>query len=190
MTKAADIIAALAAGKPPLVFERRSGMTYGWGLWMRSLPERLGTIRSDLAEAMVGLLAQRPRRPLPPRVAAMGGWRAFRSLFYPHWDPPMREERGLRWLSGGISLLMHLLFVLLLVLVAMMRVPPLPPDASDGTRVQVEFIGQGTPEEEGGGPPAAEAASAPVAAQVPSPAPQPAAATAAPQVSTLPRQEQ
>jgi len=191
VTKAADIIAVLAAGKPGLVFERRSGMTHGWGLWMRSLPERLGTIRSDLAEAMVGLLAQRPRRPPPPRVAAMGRWQTFRSLFYPHWDPPLREERGLRWLSGGISVLMHLLFVLLLVLVAMVRVPPSPPNASDGTRVQVEFIGQRTSEqEEGGGPPAAGAAPASVAAQAPSPAPRPAAASAAAQASTFPQQEQ
>ena len=55
---------------------------------------------------------------------------------------------------------MHLLFVLLLVLFALVGLPPPEAPAGDESRVQMEFIGEGTPEEEGGGPPAAEAADA------------------------------
>lgn len=193
MTKAAEIIAALLSGKPPLVVERRSGMVYGWGLWMRALPDRLGTISSDLVEAMVDLLADRPLRSPPPRVAALGRWRAFRSLFYPHWDPPPREERGLRWLAGSLSLLLHLLFVLLLVMVALVRVPPPPPEASDSSRVQVQLIGEGTPEEQGGGAPEAltdpEQASAAQAAPAQPTTPQVASSESA-QAPPVPQREQ
>ena len=155
MTKAADIIAALLAGKPAPVFERHTGMPYGWGLWLRGLKERLGVIERELAESIVHLFAQRPRAVVPARPAALSRWQAFRSLFYQDWGPPLREERGLRWFAGAVTLLMHLLFVLLLLLFALVNLPPQVPQA-DSSRVQVEFIGEGTPEDEGGGPPAAQ----------------------------------
>jgi hypothetical protein len=162
VTKAADIIAALLDGKHAPVVERQTGMPYGWGLWLRGLTTRLGAITGEATDAVIHVLLQRaPRAPLP-RPAALNRWRAFRSLFYQNWDPPLREERWLRWLAGFITLLMHLLFVLLLVLFALIRVV-MPEPVGESSRVQVEFIGEGTPQEQGGGPPA-EQSEAPAAA--------------------------
>ena len=163
MTQAADFIAALLAGKPAPVIERHTGMPYGWGLWLRNLKERLGAIGRETSDAIVVALAQRPLPPPAPRQPAMGRWQALRAMFYPGWDAPLREERGLRWFAGMTSLVMHLLFVLLLVLFALVGLPP-PQPAQETTRVQVEFMGEGTPEEEGGGPPAAEASASAQAA--------------------------
>ena len=167
-------------------------MVYGWGLWMRALPEGLGTISSDLAESIVDTLAARPLRAPPPRALEMGRWQAFRSMFYPHWDPPLREERRLRWFAGSLSVLMHLLFALLLVLVALVQVPPPPPEAGDSSRVQVEFLGEGTPEEEGGGAPGAQAdpqQTGAVQAAVAEPVVPPASSESA-QASSLPQRDQ
>ena len=188
MTKAADIIAALQATKPAPVLERHTGMPYGWGLWLRALKERLGTIRREGADAIVHLFAQRPLPAPAPKPLALNRWQAFRSMFYQDWGPPLREDRRLRWFAGGLSTLLHLLFVLLLVFLAVIKVPP-PPVAEEESRVQVEFIGEGTPEEEGGGPPAPADVSSAAVAQASVAPPASAAAPAAPQASALPQQE-
>lgn len=158
MTKAADIIATLLQGRHAPVVERQTGMPYGWGLWLRGLSTRLGAITGEAADAVIHVLLQRAPRAPPPRPRALNRWQAFRSLFYQEWGPPLREERWLRWLAGFITLLMHLLFVLLLVLFALIRVV-VPEPAGESSRVQVEFIGEGTPQEQGGGPPAEQAES-------------------------------
>lgn len=184
MTKAAEIVAALIERKPGLVFERRTGMTHGWGLWMRELPIRLGAITSDAADAITGVLLGRPVAPAPRRPVALTPWQAFRSLFYQDWGPPLPEERGLRWLAGVTSLLMHLLFGLLLLFMALVRVPPSPEAESDGSRVQIEFLGAATPEEQGGG--ASEAGAPAAVPQAATTAP----SDAAPETSSLPREDQ
>ncbi|WP_454831089.1 transmembrane repetitive protein [Pseudoxanthomonas wuyuanensis] len=172
MTKAADLIAALLPRRPAPMLERHTGLPYGWGLWMRGLPARLGTISREKAEAVVTAFAGRP--PPPGSIApALNRLQSVRSLFYQNWEPPPREERGIRFAASTISVLMHLLFVALLVLVAVVKLPPPPSSSSEGSRVRVEFIGQGTPEEEGGG--------APVAQQSPAPASATAASGAVPQ---------
>lgn len=165
MTKAADLIAALLPRKAAPMLERHTGLPYGWGIWMRALPARLGIITREKAENIVALLMQRPA-PQPGSIApALSKLQALRALFYQDWDPPPREERGIRWFAGFVSLVMHLLFFLLLVLAALVNVTLPPPSGDDSaSRVQVEFIGQGTPEEEGGGPPAEQATPAPSAA--------------------------
>lgn len=187
MTKAADIIAALQAARPAPVLERHTGMPYGWGLWLRALKDRSGAIRRESADAIVHLFAQRPLPAPLPKPLALNRWQAFRSMFYQDWGPPLREDRRLRWFAGGLSTLMHLLFLLLLVFLAVIKVPP-PPVAEEESRVQVEFIGEGTPEEEGGGPPAQSDSSA-AAAQA-SAAPSPSAASqASSQASALPQEQ-
>lgn len=163
------------------MLERHTGLPYGWGLWLRALPARLGIISRDKSEGIVSDLMRRPPPPPAAIAPALGFWGGLRSLLYQGWGPPLREERGQRWLAGTVSVLMHLLFVLLLVWVAVVRLPPPPLGASDSSRVQVEFIGQGTPEEEGGGPP--DAAAAPAA---PAPAGAPTASSASPQVRPSP----
>ncbi|MEO8366867.1 MAG: hypothetical protein ABI538_11720 [Pseudoxanthomonas sp.] len=187
MTKAAEIIAALQAARPAPVLERHTGMPYGWGLWLRTLKERLGAIRVESADAIVHLLARRPVPALPPRPLALNRWQAFRAMFYQDWDPPLREDRWLRRFAGSLSILLHLLFVLLLVFLAVIKVPP-QPAAEEESRVQVEFIGEGTPQEEGGGPPAPAAASA-AAAQASATPSSSTAAQASPQASALPQQD-
>ena len=187
MTKAADIIAALQAARPAPVLERHTRMPYGWGLWLRALKEKLGTIRREGADAIVDVFAQRPSPGPSPRPLALNRWQAFRSMFYQDWGPPLREERRLRWFAGGLSTLMHLLFLLLLVFLAVVKVPR-PPAAEEESRVQVEFIGEGTPEEEGGGPPAPSETSA-AAAQAASSQPASAATQASPQASALPQEQ-
>ena len=191
MTKAADIIAALLAARPAPVVERHTGMPYGWGLWLRGLKERLGMIRREFAEAIVQDFAARPA-PVPQSPVLLNGWQAFRSLFYQEWGPPLREERGLRWLAGIVSLLMHLLFALLLALFALVNVAP-PDPVADSSRVQVEFIGEGTPEEVGGGPPATPVAETEAASQAPAavaaPASQAASQVASEQASSVPQSD-
>ena len=188
MTKAADIIAALQATRPAPVLERQTGMPYGWGLWLRALKQRLGTIRRESAEAIVHLFAQRPLPAPLPKPLALNRWQAFRSMFYQDWGPPLREDRRLRWFAGSLSTLLHLLFVLLLVFLAVVKVPP-PPVAEGESRIQVEFIGEGTPEEEGGGPPTPSEASAAAAQAAASAQPSSAASQASPQASALPQEQ-
>lgn len=188
MTKAADIIAALLTGKHAPVVERSTGMPYGWALWLRGLQARLGIIERGFADAIVHALAQR-EPVMQGRSRPLNRWQAARSLFYQDWDPPLREERGLRWFAAVTSVLMHLLFALLLALFALVNLPP-PPAASEETRVQVEFVGQGTPEDEGGGPPATEAAAEPAsAAQAPAQASAAEPSAAPPSASPAPQDQ-
>ena len=168
------------------MLERHTGMPYGWGLWLRALKERVGAIRRESAEAIVHLFAQRPLPAPLPKPSALNRWQAFRSMFYQDWGPPLREDRRLRWFAGSLSTLMHLLFLLLLVFLAAVKVPR-PPAAEEESRVQVEFIGEGTPEEEGGGPPAPSDSSA--AAQASAAPSSSAASQASPQVSALPQEQ-
>ncbi|MET0809034.1 MAG: hypothetical protein ABWX93_09805 [Pseudoxanthomonas sp.] len=187
MTKAADIIAALLAGKPAPVVERHTGMPYGWALWLKGLRERLGIIERELAEGIVQRFADRPTTA-PPNSIPLNRWQAFRSLFYQDWGPPPREERGLRWFAGMVSLLMHLLFALLLVLFALVNVAP-PAVEEDSSRVQVEFMGEGTPEEVGGGPPATPASEQAAASQAATAAAESTSSEASEQVSSVPQAE-
>ena len=59
MTNATDVIAYLLPRKAAPIVERQTGLPFGWGLWLRALPERLGRItceRADAAVARLGLL--------------------------------------------------------------------------------------------------------------------------------------
>src|SRR5690606_33481737 len=88
------------------------------------------------------------------------------------------DERGIRVAGIVVSLASHLFFFLFLAYLAYVRIMALPvaeEAASTGEDViQVEYIGEGTPDEEGGGPPPGEevAEHAPAAASQ-QPAPQP-----------------
>lgn len=153
MTTAADLIAALLPRKAAPLLERQTGLPHGWGLWLRHLPEKLGHIPREKAHAFVDVYlrrppATRPRAPEPSR------WQALRALFYQTWDPPPREERGLRWFARIFSIALHLLFAAGLLILAMIQIRP-PPAEEDtqGVRTRIEFIGEGTPQEEGGGAP-------------------------------------
>lgn len=199
MTRAADILQLLLARRPDkLILERKTGLPYGWGIWLRALSP---LPRPFHGGDVVAVMLQRPRPPASGVLPELGMWRAFRRLWWQDWDPPPRDQRWMRWTAAACSFLVHLLFALLLLWVALVRLatPPQPAGGGDN-RVQVEFLGAGAPAaaaETGGGSPEqveapapgaprqatasatvpAEPAPAPAAAQMPAPAaPAPSAA--------------
>ncbi|MET1024979.1 MAG: hypothetical protein ABWX87_11800 [Pseudoxanthomonas sp.] len=151
MTTATEIIAFLLPRRPRPVVERTTGLPHGWGIWLRNAPQRHGPLSDAPVDALVEALAARPLAARP-RTMPMTRWTALRSLLWQHWDPPPREERGTRWASGIGSLLLHLGFFALLLLVSLINMPT-PPDQTDGTRVQLTLIGRGTQGEGGGAGP-------------------------------------
>jgi len=168
VTTATDLIQALLPRRPTPVLDRHTGMPYGWGLWLRALPDRLGRLSRDKSESLVALYMQRTPRPGEGIAPALSPLHALRSLFYQDWAAPLREERGIRWTGTVVSALMHLAFFVLLMMVAIVRLPPAPVSDSEGSRVQVEFIGRGTPEQEGAGAAAPIGEAAPSSAAAPS----------------------
>lgn len=156
MTSAADIIEDLLSRQQGnIVLERRTGLPYGWGVWLRSFPASAVVFgAADVAEVM----GRRP--PVAPGgvLPRLSPWQALRRLWWQDWEPAPADQRGLRWLAALCSALLHLLFALFLVWVALVRTSP-PLDAeSDGERVAVAYIGRGTPERDGGGTPDTAAA--------------------------------
>ena len=55
MTNATDVIAYLLPRKAAPIVERQTGLPFGWGLWLRALPERLGRITRERADAVKDL---------------------------------------------------------------------------------------------------------------------------------------
>ncbi len=152
MTRAADILDVLLSRKQGrLILERKTGLPYGWGVWLRRLPVRAAAFG---VEDVTSLMVQRPALASAGVLPQLTPWQAMRRLGWQGWDPPPRDQRGLRWLAGFCSGLLHLLFAVFLMWVALVRTPPAPAAAEAGERVQVEYIGRGTPDQEGGGTPA------------------------------------
>jgi hypothetical protein len=146
----------------------------GWRAWFASMQERLGAITGAAADAMVAVFAQRPLRPAPRRVPALSGPEAFAALWRQQWLPASRDERAQRIVAAAIALFAQLLFSILLLWLAYARYGGEPPARAGEEVVQVEFIGEGTPREEGGGAPAGAAATPAAAASA-----RPASASAA-----------
>lgn len=164
----------------------------GWQQWLEAMPARVGAVIGALPQAFVDIFLQRPLSVPPRRVDQLNRWQAFATLWRQQWRPPVREERGQRWFAIFFSALLHFLFVVMLLWLAYIRIIAMPPQAQGDSVVQVEFIGEGTPDEEGGGAPAGEkpqpeqapAAAAPAAAP-----PQPQPATAPEVVAAEPQPE-
>lgn len=200
LRRADEILQALLARQPEKrIVEKTTGLPYGWGLWLRALSPLPRPFRSS---EVIAELLPRPLPGSPGRLPALGMLQAMRRLLWQGWDPAPRDQRWMRWTSGVISILLHLLFAALLLWVALIR-PPVPPEqGGDGDRIQVEFLGSGTPQDSGGGETAAAgsaaatAAASAAAAQAASPprprtaqaatAPQPPAAAAEPVASAEP----
>jgi hypothetical protein len=157
VTRAADILAALLARSPrKLLRDRRTGLSYGWAHWMSSQPV---VPRSFGCSELIAALPQ----PVPApsvRRPALSPWQAFRRLWWQHWDPAPYDQRWWRRIAALVSLALHLLFALFLLWVAFVRWLPPRPDVSAAGRVQVEFVGRGTPADTGGGAGAQDAAAA------------------------------
>ena len=126
----------------------------GWAQWFEAIGQRLGRITGATADAIVAIFLQR-EPALPPRSAAeLNRWQAFATLWRQQWQAPEREDRRVRIAALVLTLLVHVLLLIILLWLAYVRFTAQP--APEGEEVvQVEFVGQGTPEDQGGGPPAA-----------------------------------
>ncbi|WP_305804023.1 hypothetical protein [Stenotrophomonas sp. YIM B06876] len=143
----------LASRQPgKLILERKTGLPYGWGLWLRRLPALAPVVA---AQQMTAILAARPPPVSTGPVPLLSMWQALRQLFWQGWERAPADERGLRWFSAFISAALHVLFALFLVWVALIRTPPTPDNAGDAGRVQLQYFGTGTPQQQGGGIPVA-----------------------------------
>jgi hypothetical protein len=177
----------------------------GWAAWFDSMKARAGAVTGATAEAILAIfLAREPT--LPPRaMAELNRWQAFNTLWRQQWHPASQDERGIRVFASVVTLVVHLFLAIFLLYLAYVRFMGIPEPTSAGEDViQVEYIGEGTPDETGGGPPpgemtvqetpspAASAATAPTSQSAPSaPAPQPATrevAVEAPPVPSPPAQ--
>lgn len=153
----------------------------GWQEWLAAIRERIGAITGASSDAIIALLLQRePALPLP-RVAQLTQWQAFATLWRQQWQPPEPEGRRERIAAYVITVVVHLLFAVLLLWLSYARMGGLPAPAGEEI-VQVEYIGKGTPQDDGGGAPAG-AVPDPTNAAPTKPAPAQAAAESTPQAT-------
>jgi len=180
MFSAADLIDALRRrGRKSLRPELPPGeFPPGWAQWFVAIGERIGRVTGATADAIIAVFLQR-EPALPPRSTTdLNRWQAFATLWRQQWQPPETEERRVRLVAIAITVLVHIVLLVLLLWLAYVRFTAAPAPAGEEV-VQVEFIGQGTPLEQGGGPPnAAPTPPAPAARVVPRTPTNPAAASA------------
>ncbi|WP_313398612.1 hypothetical protein [Stenotrophomonas sp.] len=181
VTTVADVINLLASRRQgSILHDRRTGMPYSWSNWLRTRASRAA---SAFATAdMVGLMGARAPAPASGVPVAQPLWWIILAMFWHGGDPPPRDQRRLRWFAGFFSAALHVLFALLLLWVALVRSNVAEESGEQGERVQVEYIGRGTPEQEGGGTPAS--AEQPAAQQAQASAAAAAQALASPDVAT------
>lgn len=153
LRRADDILDWLLARQPDKrILEKTTGLPYGWGLWLRALSPLPRPLR---ASEVLAELAQREPVPHGGRLPELSFVQAMRRLLWQGWDPAPRDQRWMRWTSAVISALLHLMFALLLLWVALIRPPSEPDQGGESGRVQVAFVGRGTPQQEEGAQPAA-----------------------------------
>ncbi|MCU0999864.1 hypothetical protein JAK44_02655 [Stenotrophomonas maltophilia] len=185
LTRAEQLIDLLLARQQPrAVLEKTTRLPYGWALWLRSM----GPLpRPFHARDVIAILLPRPLPGPPGQLPQLSPWQALRRLFWQDWDAAPRDQRWMRWTSALASALLHLLFFVLLLWVAVIRTTAPEEEGAEGERVQVEFVGRAT-REGGGDQPGAEAAATAAAGRVAPgqeagaatvPAPRPVAAEAA-----------
>lgn len=171
----------------------------GWRDWFAAMAARPGRVAGATAAELVA--AAGARMPPPPAgiVAELGRWRAFVLLWRHEWQPASSDERWARIAATSGSLLLHLLFAVAMVWLMLHRFhfPAPQAEARDGEEhvLQVEYIGEGTPADAGGGapgapvespprPPAPAAPATPTAS--PAPAPRPGVGPAPPVAVEVP----
>lgn len=176
VTSVTDLIDLLVARRQAsILHDRRTGMPYSWSHWLRTRVSRAKSAfaQLDLAEVM----ATRPRPPHAPSSPPRSFGCTLLLLLWQGSDPPPRDQRALRRFAALTSAGLHLLFALMLLWVALVRSTAPQASAEEGERVRVEYIGRGTPQEQGGGVPQGQ--EVPAAAQAASPATASADATPA-----------
>jgi hypothetical protein len=165
----------------PLAAERPAGeFPPGWASWLEAMGQRSGAIRGATEASIVGILLQREPQMPPRHAVELNRWQAFTTLWRQQWQPPAREDRRVRMAALVITLILHVLFSAILLWLAYARFTA-EPAATGEEIVQVQYIGEGTPDEAAGGPAAdtselATQPTAPPAAASPAPSPPQAAA--------------
>lgn len=137
----------------------------GWATWLASMSQRPGVVTGARADDVLAVLGARALRLPPQRAALLGRWQAFSTLWRQQWHPAPPEDRYVRWGAAAFSVLINLFFGIALVWLMYLQYLGLQPPPQGETVVQVEFVGEGTPGEIGGGDapetPASEAADPP-----------------------------
>ncbi len=166
MTTAADLLQALRARMPgKLILDRRTGLPYGWAIWMRNRDDAVAPFNDD--QVMDVLLARPSVAQSEAAAALLTPFQAFRSLWWQHWEPRPTDQRRQHWLAMLGSLLIHLGFIALLIWVVTVRWAPDDTKPGEESRVRMTFIGDGAAQQGGGQvepSAAAQAASADAAA--------------------------
>ena len=143
--------------------------------------ERVGAVRGATAEAFIAIFLGRELARPAPRSPLLNDWQSFAALWRQQWHPASEDQRRDRIVALTTTLLVHLVLFVLLLWLATVRIGIAPPPQGEDV-VQVEYIGEGTPDTPGGG---AKESAAPVQ-QKPStqpsanPATSPASAAAQP----------
>ncbi|MEA9585870.1 transmembrane repetitive protein [Xanthomonas sp. WHRI 10064A] len=182
MTTAADLLQALRARMPAkLILDRRTGLPYGWAIWMRNRDDAAAPFNDD--QVMDVLLARPSAAHGAGAAATLTPFQAFRSLWWQHWEPRPTDQRRQHWLALLGSLLIHIGFIALLIWVVTVRWAPDDTKPGEESRVRMTFIGDGAAEQGGG---QAEPSAAAQAASADAAAAQQASAGAAPGESAQP----
>jgi hypothetical protein len=148
----------------------------GWRVWFATMKERIDAVRGATADAIVAIFLGRELARPAPRSPLLNDWQAFAALWRQQWQPASEGERRQRIVALAITLVVHVVFFILLLWLAYVRFGEMPPPAGEEV-VQVEFIGEGTPDSPGGG---AKESAAPATQTRTEPASNPAAAAATP----------
>ncbi|MGY4516410.1 hypothetical protein [Lysobacter sp. HA18] len=156
MTTAADIIEALNSRAGPSS-RLRAAARVSWNAWLDRWAQKPGHVSGAPVDSIVAVLAARELASPPARAIALNRWQAFSTLWRQNWQPASKDERSWRWIAGGVDFVWHVLLIVLLLIITALRIEPPAPELDQV--VQVEYIGQGTPAEEGGGPAPSPAAS-------------------------------
>ncbi len=160
----------------------------GWSAWFASMREQAGRVTGAAAEAFVGIFMTREPVP-PPGAPSLTRWQAFTRLWLGGSHETGRDDRAARIASMVMTLLFHILWIQALFWLMYARFVGYPgeEDVRQGEEhvVQVEFIGDGTPEEEAGGAQLDEQP-LPEVASSPSPAAAAAVAVQAPASPAMP----
>ncbi len=201
MFSAADLIQALhKRGRKSLRPEPGPGeFPEGWAKWFALMGERIGAVTGATADAIIAIFLQRELAQPPRRAGELNRWQAFATLWRQQWQPSEDEDRRTRLMAILITFVIHILLLAILLWLAYVRFTQAPSPQGEDV-VQVEYVGQGTPEDQGGGPPAGSISTPAVASRaaavthVPAPKqpppaaspPMPATASASPPASAVP----
>jgi hypothetical protein len=122
----------------------------GWRAWFSSMVERAGAVSGATADAIVAIFLGRELARPAPRSPLLNDWQSFAALWRQQWHPASEDQRRQRIVALAVTVFVHIVLFLLLLWLAHVRYS-LPPPPRGEDVVQVEYIGEGTTDEPGGG---------------------------------------